>query len=165
MIAVTVRTTGNLDVLIERLKGREMAEFLASQGDEMVAQVRANIVRKGALASSDWPRLSRPYARRKAKGKTPGRGKHKQAMLRDTGKLHDSLVAQVVDGPNGPRMILDAVGGRRSGGKSISNSRLLEIHANGEGRMPARHPALVEDMGLFIKRLERNLKAWLDAAA
>ncbi len=164
-IVVTVEIDSSLEALVRKLSGPELPKFMATQTDALVSQVRANLTRKGALASSDWPRLSRPYAKRKAAGKTPGNGKFKQSMLKDTGLLNDSLVARVEDGPRGPRMVLDAVGSRRVGKRTLTNSRLLLIHANGEGTMPRRNPADPRDMGLYLKRLERALRVWLDKAA
>lgn len=156
-IRLSAASDDQLRKLIARMETDSISEFLSSQADNLVATIRSNITRMGRLESSEWPPLSKAYARRKRTGKTPGRGKNKVTMLKDTGALYDSLVGRVEMTETGPRLVLDAVGGKRG----ISHSELLQVHAFGEGRMPARHPGLPEHMGLFMTRLERSLGKWL----
>jgi hypothetical protein len=143
--------------LIKRMSKAEQTAFLETQRKTLVAQARSNITRMGRLGSTEWPALSSPYARRKSQGKTPGRGAHKVTMLKDTGALNNSLVAYVVPGRSGPRLVLDAVGGK----KGITHAELLLVHAEGRGDMPERNPVHLDKMKLFLKRFEAALGKWL----
>lgn len=124
----------------------QLFQFMQRQGNNMVAQARRTIVKKGALAG-DWPHLSEDYAKRKRKGKTPGHGKFNYAELRDTGEMFDSLVADVNITRTGASIELMARGER--------NQKLLLLHANGEGSLPKRDPS--EEMDQFEARFAKEL--------
>lgn len=144
--------------LIKRMSKEQQTAFLETQRKTLVAQARSNITRMGRLGSTEWPALSSAYAKRKREGKTPGRGANKVTMLKDTGKLNDSLVARVIPGRTGPRLVLDAVGGK----SGITHAELLMVHAQGLGDMPARNPVHLDKMKLFLKRFEAALGKWLN---
>lgn len=143
---------------LERLTDADVRRFLTAQGRNMVAQVRKNIVANGGKAAGGWPPLSKEYAKRKKDGGTPGKGKNRYAMLRDTGSMYDGLTALVSVGvTNVPSVELTSTG--EGGGGRPSNEELLLIHAEGRGRVPARSP--VEDMRLFEARFEEELRKLL----
>lgn len=97
------------------------------------------------------------YAKQKAEGKTPGRGKYSvNALLRDTGSMYDGLTAVVTVGRGFATIELTSVGQE---GSRPSNAELLVIHAEGRGRVPKRDPT--EDMALFERRFEEELEKLL----
>jgi hypothetical protein len=154
-VMVTVDQTA-----LERLTDAELRKFLERQGQNMVAQVRKNIVASGGKAASGWPPLSKEYAKRKKDGQTPGQGKNRYAMLRDTGSMYDGLAAVVGLGTgNGIGATVELTSTGHGGGDRPSNAELLVIHAEGRGRVPRRDPT--EDMTLFERRFEEELEKLL----
>lgn len=150
-VTVTVEHTA-----LETLTEADVRRFLVAQGRNMVTQARKNIVGWGGK-SGKWPPLSKAYEKRKKDGGTPGAGKNRYAMLRDTGALYEGLTSVVdVNGMGVASVSLDADG--VSGGRP-TNSELLLIHAEGRGRVPVRNPAA--DMSLFEKRFAEELDRFL----
>lgn len=99
------------------------------------------------------------YALRKETGKTPGHGKfHADELLRDTEALFASVDAEVRTQSNSAVISLIAEG--TAPGRSITNQRLLEIHALGEGDMPKRDPT--SDMTNYEARVQKRLDAFWD---
>lgn len=139
---------------LEQLTPADIKRFLGRQAANMVSQARKNIVGWGGKGSGKWPPLSKAYEKRKKNGGTPGAGKNRYAMLRDTGSLYENLTA-FVDVDAGA-VELSAVGGEAG---RPDNDELLVIHAEGRGRVPARNPAA--DMRLFEARFEAELEALL----
>jgi len=144
--------------LLKKLDRAELKAFLETMADDLVAQARANIVKLGDHGGSGWPPLSKPYAKRKRKGQTPGKGKFKQAMLRDTDSLFQGLRGKVTVKAGEVALELTAVG-KRAG--RPSNAELLVMHAEGAGNLPERNPA--EDMRVFERRFQAELKKYLEA--
>lgn len=144
--------------ILKRLEKKEIKEFLETMADDLVAQARANIVKLGDHGGSGWPPLSRPYAKRKKAGKTPGRGRFKQAMLRDTDSMFKGLRGKVRMVSGELALELTAVG-QRAG--RPSNADLLVMHADGAGNLPPRNPA--SDMDVFERRFKAALVRYLEA--
>jgi hypothetical protein len=147
--------------MIAALQPSAINAFMKRQGNNMVAQVRRNIVSGGGLASTQWAPLSPEYAKRKREGKTPGKGKFTYAILRDTGQLYESLSANVSASTGSVTVELVALGNRANG--KISNAELLSLHHEGTSKMPARSP--VGDMRLFEQRFGNELVAFLSGAS
>ena len=100
------------------------------------------------------------YARRKEEGKTPGQGRfHADELLRDTEALFASLTYQRED--RGQARVISLFADGTAPGRSITNQRLLEVHALGEGDMPQRDPT--SDMTNYEARVQRRLDAFWDA--
>lgn len=152
-LKVRYRITERERAMLAAIQPKALEDFLVRQGPFMVEQARKNIIRAGTRANAGtiWPKLSEPYAKRKAAGKTDGGGTFNYAMLRDTGQLYDSLFGKL--NANGGRVTvsLEAEGAR--------NADLLRYHHLGTDKMPARSP--VYDMRLFEKRYQQNLDAYL----
>lgn len=101
------------------------------------------------------------YARRKALGKTPGRGTFgPDVRLRDTGSLFEGMDGEVRWEGNGAVVRLVSRGARAG---RPSNNMLLQFHARGMGNNPVRNPGL--DMGLYEKRVALALRQFLASAA
>lgn len=152
MIRVRLQVGQETKRLMERLKPQALRDFMAKQAVHMVAQARKNILQAGTQASTAWPPLSKPYARRKRLGKTPGAGKNRYAMLRDTGSMYEGLAAEVT--VTGSRVRAELTSEGRISGRP-SNAELLRIHTLGLGRVPARSPVL--NMSLLEKRIGEAL--------
>lgn len=100
------------------------------------------------------------YARRKEEGKTPGRGRFRaDELLRDTEALFASLAYQRSE--RGQARVISLFADGTAPGRSITNQRLLEVHALGEGDMPQRDPT--SDMANYEARVQRRLDAFWDA--
>lgn len=137
---------------------RNQAKLAAVQGENRRRR-RVQKERKERGEGASVPHAG--YARRKALGKTPGRGKFgPDVRLRDTGSLFAGLDGHVKWEANQTLVSLISKGALRG---RPSNNALLRIHANGEGRMPRRNPA--EDMSLFETRTGVRFRDWLNAAA
>lgn len=99
------------------------------------------------------------YARRKEMGHTPGHGKfHADELLRDTEALFASVDAEIKNQGNSAIISLIAEG--TAPGRSVTNQRLLEIHALGEGDMPKRDPT--SDMTNYEARAQKRLDLFWD---
>lgn len=106
------------------------------------------------------PSVHSGYAKRKALGKTPGKGLHgPEDRLLDTGALFASLQGKARFGANEATITLVAVG--RSG-RRPTNAKLLEWHAFGTARMPARNPA--QKMEHYEEEIGRLLVEFLSKA-
>lgn len=159
-VKASVKIDGGMRRALENMQPARMRAFLERQGENMATQARKNIVRFGTRANNTWPRLSAPYAKRKKDGKTPGRGSHNYAMLRDTGSMYDGLVGRVESRGSGWwRVVLDSDG--QLAGRP-SNSDLLMFHHTGAGNLPQRSP--VQDMTLFERRFADSLRKFLGGA-
>lgn len=159
-VRVNVKIDGGMKRALDNMQPQRMAAFLERQGENMVAQARKNIVRFGTKANNTWPKLSLAYAKRKKDGKTPGKGSHHYAMLRDTGSMYDGIVGRVERrGQGWWRVALDSDG--QLAGRP-SNSDLLMFHHTGAGNLPVRSP--VQDMSLFERRFADALRKFLGGA-
>lgn len=100
------------------------------------------------------------YAKRKEDGKTPGHGRfHADELLRDTEDLFSSLTG-LVSNPSADTFHITLHAQGTAPSRTITNQRLLEIHATGEGDMPKRDPT--SDMTNYEARIEKRLRAFWD---
>lgn len=123
-----------------------------------VAAIRKGVRGKGPSTARDSLRylVHLGYARRKARGSTPGAGKYgPNVVLRDTGEMAANMTGKirVVPGAVFVTMVSDG----QEPGRDISNNDLFIAHATGAGNLPVRNPA--EDMAFF--EAEANAAAQL----
>jgi hypothetical protein len=157
-VSTSVSIGGAHFKMLKKLDKKELKAFLEVMADDLVAQARANVVKSGDHGGNAWPPLSKPYSKRKRKGQTPGRGKFKQAMLRDTDSMFKGLRGKVTLKGDVVALELTSVG-QRAG--RPSNADLLVMHAEGAGNLPERNPA--EDMTVFERRFATEIKRFLEA--
>lgn len=158
---ITVRTQITVgpqqQALLRNLQPANLARFFERQIPQLRTQIRRNITSAGNIGSSEWPKLSKPYAKRKRLGRTPGAGKFKYSMLRDTGSMYNGITGRVVRSSlSNLRLELHAEG--QQPGRP-SNDELLSIHHFGKGRVPARNVAL--SMRVFEQRVQNALAKFL----
>lgn len=160
MITATVEIGDSQKEILAKLTASQMRGFLKRMSNNLVTQARRNIKNAGTMASGKWAPLSKPYAKRKKEGKTPGRGRVKYGMLRDTEEMIGALtgVVEVTDDMHVASLGLSAEG---QSGSRPSNAELLVMHADGAGNLPPRNPA--EDMRVFESRFMVELQRFLEA--
>ena len=159
MIRVSAKITvgPQQQALLRNLEPANLARFLERQVPHLRTQVRRNITGAGTMQSSEWPKLSKPYAKRKRSGGTPGAGKFKYAMLRDTGSMYGGITGRVVRSSLSNLRLELHSDGQQPG--RPSNDDLLSIHHFGLGRVPARNVAL--SMRVFEQRVQNALAKFL----
>jgi hypothetical protein len=160
MITASVSIGDEQKEILYRLTEAQLRKFLERQSNNLVAQARRNIKNAGTKASSKWEPLSKAYAKRKKEGKTPGHGRVKYGMLRDTEELIGALIGVVEIAPGMERVSLGLTAEGQTGDRP-SNAELLVMHAEGAGNLPPRNPA--DDMRVFESRFEVDLQRFLEA--
>jgi hypothetical protein len=158
-VSVVFRFKGRgLERTIAALSQSKVLPTMKRIADHLLVSVRQNIDSNG---QGKWPAYSPKYGARKAAGRTPGGAKFGMTMLKDSGRLYDSLRAVADMGPRGPRAYVFAEGNRPKG---PSNQELLRLHFAGAGRLPRRSAIMPSDLKSFALFAQAELERYLTRA-